>query len=226
MAKSTLRLEVRRLRRQGKGINEIARLLNARKHSVSLWCRDIELTEKQKGKLWKRSKTRFYKNFKAYCERKRQKTKLKIKKLKDKGVNRIGNLNTRELFIGGALLYWAEGFKAGHQVGFVNSDSSMIKFFIAWITKCCGVDEDRLKARVGINISHKHRVVGIENYWSKITGIPKSQFNKPSYKKVKWQKQFEKPEDYYGVLQIRVLRSTDLLREILGYIKGLRIQAG
>lgn len=224
MAKATLRLKVREFRRQGKSINEITKLLDARKHSVSLWCRDIELTEEQKQKLWKRSKTRFYRNFKAYCERKRQKTKTKIKKLKDRGVNRVGNLNKREFFIGGAFLYWAEGFKSGHQVGFVNSDPDMIKFFINWITRCCGVKKDRLKARIGINISHKHRVDEVENYWSQITDIPRSQFNKPSYKKTKWQKQFEKPEDYYGVLQIRVLKSTDLLREILGYIAGLRNQ--
>lgn len=226
MAKSVLRLKVRKLRRQGKSINEIAKLTGASKYSVSLWCRDIELSEKQKRELWNKSKANSSGKFRAYCERKRKETKEKIEKLKKKGVETIGSLSERELFVAGVLLYWAEGFKTGHQVGFANSDPDMIKFFINWLTKYCSVSKNRLKARVGLNISHKNRISEIENYWGKVTGLSESQFNKPSYKKTKWKKKFENPEKYYGVLQIRVLKSADLLREICGHIEGLRNQAG
>lgn len=216
MAKSTQRLKARELRRQGKSINKIVRLTGTTRDSVSSWCRDIELSKAQKQKLWSKSRAKSQKRFQAYCERRRRETKEKIEKLKKKRIKAIGFLNEREIFVAGALLYWAEGFKTGGQVGFANSDPDMIKFFINWVTGCCDISRDRLKARVGLNISHKHRIAEIEDYWSRVTGLSKTQFNKPSYKKTNWKKRFENPEKYYGVLQIRVLKSTDLLRKIRG----------
>ncbi len=222
MAKSEERLEARRLRRQGRSINEILKLVNVSKKSITTWCHDIKLTKKQEEKLWKRAKLKRVKNFRKYCERRRRQTEKKIARLYQEGIDRIDKLSKKEFFITGIALYWAEGFKTGHQVGFANSDPGMVKFFINWLMTCCGVSKKRLKVRVGANISHKDRINKIDNYWIKITGLPKNQFNKPSYKKASWKKKFEKPEEYFGVLQIRVLKSTDLLRKILGYIEGLR----
>jgi predicted transcriptional regulator len=48
MMKSRLRLEARRLREEGKSVKEIQTMLGVSKASVSVWVRDIELTEAQK----------------------------------------------------------------------------------------------------------------------------------------------------------------------------------
>ena len=69
----------------------------------------------------------------------------------------------------------------------------------------------------------KKKTKDIEKYWSKLTEIPISQFQKPFYQKVKWQKIYEHPENYHGVLRIRVKRSTDFLRKIKGYIEGFKL---
>jgi hypothetical protein len=41
--------------------------------------------------------------------------------------------------------------------------------------------------------------------------------------KNKGQKQYDHPENYHGVLRIRVRKSTDFLRKIKGYIEGLNL---
>jgi len=55
--------------------------------------------------------------------------------------------------------------------------------------------------------------------------MDKEYFQKPFYQKVKWQKKYDHPENYHGVLRIRVRKSTDFLRKIRGYINGLSLSA-
>jgi hypothetical protein len=120
-------------------------------------------------------------------------------------------------------LYWAEGFKKDNQVGFSNSDSLMIKLFVLWLRNCCGVESERLRFRIGVNEQHKARVVVIEEYWSNFLGVSKNQFQKPFFQKSQWKKVYENSDQYYGVLRVRVTKSTDLLRLIMGWINGLKI---
>lgn len=222
MAKSAQRIEARRLRREGFSINEIAEKIKSSKRTISRWCGDVELNDKQKEILWNRAKTRYSKNFRKYCERKKIKTQQKINRLRKKGIKEIGGLSNRELFVTGVALYWAEGFKKDSRIGFANTDPAMISFFIKWLKKCLKVDSKELSYCVTVNDDHQARINEIEEYWSKELGINKSQFTKPFYQKVKWKKKFENPEKYYGVLRVRVAKSLDRLRVIHGYIEGLK----
>lgn len=222
MAKSAQRLEARRLRKRGFSINEIAGKLDFSKRTISRWCNDIELNIQQKQLLWSRAKVKFNRNFRKYCERKHQKTVDKIEGLGREGVKKIGKLNQRELFIAAVALYWAEGFKKDTRFGFANTDPAMIRFCLKWLKECLGINNKEISLSVTVNISYQDKIGEIEKYWGKITGIPKTQFNKPFFQKTKWIKEYEKPDDYHGVLRIRIMKSTDLLRKIKGYIGGLK----
>lgn len=222
MVKSTQRLEARKLRKKGFSINEIARKIGFSKRTVSRWCNDIVLNSKQKRILWSRAKVKFNKNFKKYCERKHQKTIDKIEESRREGVKKIGKLNQRELFVAGVALYWAEGFKKDMRFGFANTDPEMIKFCLKWLRKCLRISNEEITLSVTANISYKEKIGKIEKYWGRVIGIPETQFTKPFFQKTKWLKEYEKPDDYHGVLRIRVSKSTDLLRKIKGYIEGLK----
>ena len=222
MAKSAQRLEARRLRKRGFSINEIANRISFSKRTVSRWCNDIELNEEQGKILWARTKVKYNKNFRKYCERKHQKKLEKIESLKLKGIKELGELTKRELFIAGVALYWAEGFKKDMRFGFANSDPAMIKFCLKWLKNCLGINNQEITLCVTANIDYQDKIGVIERYWARVTGIPKTQFTKPFYQKTKWTKEYEKPDDYHGVLRIRVVRSTDLLRKIKGCIEGLK----
>ena len=222
MAKSAQRLEARRLRKRGFSINEIAKSVGFSKRTVSRWCNDILLDLKQKQILWLRAKVKHNENFKKYCERKHQKTIDKIEGLRREGMKKIGKLNQGELFIAGVALYWAEGFKKDMRFGFANSDPAMIKFCLKWLKECLGIKNKEISLSVTANISYQEKIGKIEKYWEKVAGIPKTQFTKPFFQKTKWLKEYEKPNDYHGVLRIRVVRSTDLLRKIKGFIEGLK----
>jgi transcriptional regulator with XRE-family HTH domain len=225
MAKSKERLKALKLRRKGESIKSIAKQLGVSVGSVSVWCRGVVLTEDQTKKLEQQGKDPFYGKRMEYAIARRKTLDAKINRLRTEGVRQVGALNSRELFLVGIALYWSEGFKKDSQAGFANSNPEMIKLFIKWLNESCGYTSDDLLLRLTINISHKHREEGIKEYWSHVTKVPVEVFGKTFYQNVKWQKIYENPNEYYGVLRVKVRRSTDFLRKIHGWIEGLSLQA-
>jgi hypothetical protein len=221
MAKSELKLLARVHRHNGKGIKTIAHELKVSSSTVSLWCKDIKLTEEQIIQLEKNSHDPFYGKRLDYSLRQQEKRKFKNSEIKTEALKLIGNLSDRDILMSGAALYWAEGFKKDKMVGFSNSDPVMVRFILKWFRNCMGVRDEMVKLRVVINESHKHREEDIRDYWEKVTKIPKEEFYRTTFQKVNWKKTYEKPEEYFGILRVRVLKSTDLLRKILGLIEGL-----
>ena len=102
----------------------------------------------------------------------------------------------------GAALYWAEGSKSLNgfsSVDFCNSDSRMIRLFLEFLRKICGVDEERL--RVHLYCYADQDIAEIKKYWANLTKIPLSQFVKPYIRK-----DFsieKKREMKYGLAHIR-----------------------
>jgi len=221
MAKSILRREARDLRSKGLGIKTIAHKLDVSSSSVSLWCRDIILRPEQIKELERHSRDPQYGRRLEYTKRLRETKNKKIHLLFEEGKNEVGTVTKRELFIAGIALYWAEGFKKDNLVGFSNSDPAMIAIFMKWL-HLCSVEKNRLKFRVGVNEAYRDKVRDIEGYWRKILHIQADHFQKPFFQRVQWKKIYDRPEEYHGVLRVRVAKSTDLLRKIRGWIEGLK----
>jgi hypothetical protein len=153
----------------------------------------------------------------------KKKTLLKARKLQKIGIKKVGILSKRELFLVGSSLYWAEGFKKDSQAGLGSLDPAMIKLYIKWLKDCFGYKNDDLIFRVTANISHKDRIKEIEKYWSTLLDVPLEQFQKPFFQDVKWKKTYDNPNEYFGVLRVKVRKSKDFLREIYGFIEGLKL---
>lgn len=225
MPKLVQKIEAIRLRKTGKSLRSIAKKLNVSASSVSSWCRDIRLTAEQEKILDTNSRNPYYAGRGIYLKKLKRKTNSKIKRLQKIGIKKIGTLNRHELFLTGAALYWAEGFKKDSQVGLGSLDPSMIKFYIKWLKTCFGYQNKDFIFRVTANINHKHRIREVEKYWSKLLEVPLGQFQKPFFQNVKWKKIYENPNEYFGVLRVKVRKSKDFLREIYGYIEGLKLNA-
>lgn len=83
----------------------------------------------------------------------------------------------RELKTLGTALYWGEGYKTekSKTVDFANSDPAMIRVFLVFLRKICGIDEKRLRILL---YCHNNPSVHIR-YWSAVTSIHERQFTKP-----------------------------------------------
>ena len=94
------------------------------------------------------------------------------------------NLSKKEeiLKLAGIMLYWTEGAKLNLLtraivIDFTNSNPRMIKLFLKFLRKICGVDEKRL--RVLLYCYADQDIEALKKYWYRITEVPSKQFIKP-----------------------------------------------
>jgi len=213
----------RKLRKQGKSFREIASILKLPLATVFLWAKSVEISEENKSLLYKKSLESLQRGRLLAQTVKKQKYRQEVEHNLNLGRQIIGNIFTkRDLDCIGTALYWAEGFKKDHRLGFANSDPIMIRLFLYWLKKRLNVPKNEIRLRVGINRLFEERIGEIEQYWSDVTGIPLSQFQKPFYQNSRLTRLYPNHTTYFGVLRIRANKQNIVFRKILGMIEGMK----
>ena len=151
------------------------------KSTLSLWLRDVPLTEDQQRALDLRSPeaaTRRATAIRASAAQRRE-------RVQAEACAQISNLSESELFVAGVVAYWAEGAKnkpwrTGTRVSFLNSDPAMIQLFLRWL-RLLGVDDERLQYRVCIHESAD--VEASESFWARVVGVQESGLDRTTLKR-------------------------------------------
>jgi hypothetical protein len=210
--------EARRMRRdEGRSMKEIATLLGVSKSSVSLWVRDIELTDEQHAALQARN---------ALHERQCLARAAMSAKARARRVawQRDGRRRARTLghsYAGGCMLYWAEGSRNRNRIIFTNSDPAMARFFVEFVRDFFGVGRERFRVTCNLFADHEARQREIEEFWLGTVGLPriclcKSTVNR--YSRYSQKKRTNKLP--YGTCRIAV-HSTEIAQTIYGSIQEL-----
>jgi hypothetical protein len=216
-----------KLRKRGYSYQDILKVIKVSKSSLSLWLKNIKLSEEQQNHLNSRVENGHLLGAKAA----RDKRLLISKEIRNDAINEVGKISKKEMLMLGAMLYWGEGSKQSDRnvsqpVEFVNSDFRMCNFFIKWITEIVGVDINNLVFRVYINETKKDYSEKYINIWSKIINIPSSKiktfFTKDRHSNLKRSSR----DNYKGQLRIVIKKSTNLNRRISGLIDGICLQSG
>lgn len=132
----------------------------------------------------------------------------------------------------GIMLYWAEGSKQKESnisqgLIFSNSDPKMVQIFLKWLIECLEIPLSNINFDIYLHSDCENRAKEISGYWSKISSFPISKFGKIYYKKHKLKSNRKnKGLNYFGLIRIKVSRSTDLNRKINGWIEGIYKQCG
>lgn len=211
------RILARQLREQGLSFSEIMQKIpNLSKGTLNGWLKGVELSENQKQRLFARikdgaTKGRLKGAFTNH-QRRMEITFEIINSAKKEVVERIMN----PLFTMGVMLYWAEGDKSQERVGFTNADPTMIQFIMKWFREVCGTSEE--KFRVALSIMTLHDKNASEKFWSEITGIPLSRFNKTRIKQTLLRG--KRNPSYMGTCRI-VISDKNLFRKIMGWKMGI-----
>lgn len=122
----------------------------------------------------------------------------------------LDSLEKTELLALAIGLFLGEGNKRDHfHIRFTNSDSKIIKVFLEFIRKICGVREQKIKAF--INIFDDRVYEKCLNYWVGITRIPFTRFYKPTIRPRKIGTYKNKSK--YGTITI-IISNTKLLNQI------------
>jgi hypothetical protein len=221
--KQDKREEVIRFRKQGFSYSEIRRFVHASKSSLSLWLRDIVLSDDQVKRLRRKGDVARLLGSKALKEARIRKQKLII----NDAISEVKPLSGTDLWLIGVVLYWAEGSKQkeynpSQRVCFSNSDPAMLKIFLKWLRDCLCVNPEDIVFEIYIHETYQRTREELSKYWSKVTNYPLNKFNTIYYKKNKVHSyRKNRGEGYHGVLRISVKKSTDLNRKITGWIYGV-----
>lgn len=209
--------KARSLRREGLSINQIVAQTGFSKGSVSVWVRDIVLTEEQRQKVTARGRS-------VESVERRRLSRLanghaKARRVIDLAKEDIEDVSRIELKIIGAMLYLGEGGKTmKNMVRVTNSDPAVIQMMMCFFRKVCLVPE--IKFYGHIHTFDNADVETTEKYWSEVTGIPRDQFHK-TYVKQSSASLHKRKTLPYGTLDIGV-NDTKLFLRIMGWIEKVK----
>lgn len=223
-AKDDLRETAVAMRKEGRSYREIQAVVGVAKSTLSLWLRDVPLTDDQQRALELRgpaaTSARAAEN-RVVGARRRAVVQAQAKA-------QITELSESELFVAGVVAYWAEGAKnkpwrEGQSVKFMNSDPKLIRLFLSWL-RLIGVSPDRLIFRLHIHESADSS--DAVAFWSEVVGAPRSQFGNCTIKthKPTTIRKNVGPE-YHGCLLVYVRNSSALNLQIQGWCEGLSAAA-
>jgi len=215
--KLDLKIKAKELRKQGKSIKEIKKILDVSLSSVSVWVRDIKLTKSQLKDLYLNKRSGNLKGSIVAAQNKIKQRELTTKNIKEQSRKEIGFLSKRDRFIIGVAIYAGEGGKTDRDISFVNADPKMIKFMIDWFRDFCDVPEDKFRGSLYIhdNLNEKQA----KNFWSSLTKIPINQFTK-SYIVKNNKNRLRNIKHINGIFRIKI-SNANLHRRIIGWVDGM-----
>lgn len=209
------------LRRSGIGYQEIRSQLGIAKSTLWRWLKLAGMVEIQPQRLTELKRLAQRKAAKVNHDRRIERTQVIVEAAKKD----IGLLTDRDLFMLGAALYWAEGSKqkphnVSEKVIFTNSDPQAVKTMLLWLQRSCGVSLDDMIFEIYLHETAE--AVRAQQFWSEQLDLPIERLQKIRWKRHKISTQRKNIGDtYYGLVRVKVRRSTDLNRKITGWITGI-----
>lgn len=165
-----LRTDAESLRDQGYSYNMISETLGVAKSTMSYWFKDRPFTPNEE--TMERIKSGSNRGGAVKHNRK----VAEVLQLRAIGVDEVGQLSRRDLWMLGLGIYIGEGAKTIEAIRISNSDPAVIKIAIRWLKECCGLSGDNISIRL-----HLYPDSDIEasiRYWRAITRLPASRFMK------------------------------------------------
>jgi hypothetical protein len=176
MAKRELHARAIEMRRKGLSYSHIKRELGVSKSSLSLWLREVPLSESQILKLHTKTEAQI-ERCRASKARKRSD---RLQEVRARAEQTLGKLSKRELLLCGYFLYWGEGSKTQIlTTSLSNTDPAALVFFKSWL-ELMGVPEAKMRVRLQLyaDMNPEEEV----RYWSDVLSLPRSSFMNPYIK--------------------------------------------
>lgn len=199
------------LRRQGYSYGEIRKEIPVSKSTLSLWLKDLSLTDSEKDAAEERRNR----------DASRWRTAAKVsRKRRMEEESHIFKIQEREAFDRnvsdpffqvGLALYWAEGAKASSSFAFTHSDPEMVRLMLAWVRKYLKVEEGEIGMRIYTYKSFNHG--NQEALWAFACGVPAARFKKTLYKNEPLSR--KRSANVLGSARIELGRAAYLRRMIL-----------
>lgn len=156
----------------------------------------------------------------------RQKARvIEISQFKEKGIQEIGSLSKRDLWMVGLGLWIGEGSKTIEQIRLVNSDPRVIRLFVHWLREICKLEDENIT--VAMHLYPDSDPLASMRYWMRITSLPSGQFRKTQIDRRLDKQQQKLGKTPHGTLHVTVAsnknpdRGVRLYRRMMGWIAAI-----
>lgn len=210
-AKPLERENARQLRREGKSVKTIARELGVSTGSVSLWVKDIPLTDEQKSILG----TGGNQHLASLANQEQSRSR----RMEWQEAGREMYLREGKEFAAGCAVYWAEGSKRRNEVSFCNTDEKMLVFFLSFLRRFFGIKDEEVSLSINCYLNNGLTLEQIQHHWLKVLELPGSCVRKATLKS-KYYDGKSSGKHPHGVCRVRVCK-TDIHQKIFGAISEM-----
>jgi transposase-like protein len=214
--KTREREQARQLRLQrGYSIKQIAAALGVARSSVSVWVRDIELSEEQHQALRERNPIYNQQRAGRGVTSERRRAERRSYQAHGRALARKGD----PLHAAGCMLYWAEGWKDRNRLHFSNADPEAVRLFVLFLRTYFDLQDADMRLTCHLFADHIERQREIERYWLRVAGLPETSLYRSIvnvYSRASGRKRVNKLPN--GTCRIAVNR-TRVVQSILGAIQ-------
>ena len=224
------RVKALRLRIEGRSYNEIQKEVGVAKSTLSLWLRDVVLSEAALKRLESRLRQGVTNGFVKRNKLQTHVARQRMIATRQRARALVPKLSRDDLMLAGALLYWAEGYKrlrvrngkeiTSHVISFVNSDPEMITLFVCFLKEILNISPKNIRLCMRLYPHINEKEAG--SYWSKIVGLTKENFIASTYL-VTGASKGVRPHNRlpYGTLQVAV-NDTNRFHHLMGLVEGVK----
>lgn len=212
-----------KLRRAGLTYSEILLEISVAKSTLSDWLYSVGLSKKQKQRI---TEKRLASALKGASVKKAARL-ARVQKILTDSSAQIKNLSSREQWLIGVALYWAEGSKEkdwhpGSPLVFSNSDPEMIRYFLFWLQDSLNISRDDIHFHLYLHDMYKEKAEKIISFWIAKTGFERKSFEGVYFKRNKdGTVRKNVGDNYTGVLRVIVRRSSEYTRMVAGWVNGI-----
>jgi transcriptional regulator with XRE-family HTH domain len=211
--KTEERQRARELRADGWSVKEIHEALGVSRSSVSLWVRDVALTDEQRRALANRMREG------PLVAGERSAAAARAIRRTHQAEGRRLARERDDSYAAGCMLYWAEGSKKRNRVCLVNSDPELVAFFARFLRAHFNVRAEQMRVTCNLFADHSDRQREIESFWLAALELPDACLMKSTvnvYSKYSTKKRAGKLP--YGTCSL-VVHSTRIVQTIYGSIQ-------
>jgi hypothetical protein len=201
----------RRLRREGWTYGEIMDVLPVGKGTLSGWCREIRLSDKQIEAIKARVPSQ-----KGVPKDTNWKRRLEIEQIRADARTSFRSLRSDPKWVAGVTMYWAEGAKTSPRLGMANTDARALRLFICWVRRYLDPNAEFVLA-LHLHFGNDERAA--KRWWANELGLGEVPFHKTfvkppgtGHRKNRW---------LHGVCRVQVRRSANAYHTMMEWISCL-----
>lgn len=153
-----------------------------------------------------------------------------ISEMMEQGKIDVGMLSQRDLLMLGIGLYMGEGTKLYEITRFINSNPEYVSCAMKWFREVCLIEDRHFSVAVHLYPDSNEKLA--KRYWSKVTKVPLSQFEKVQVDRRLAKSEKKKRKLPYGTAHVTIRAcgnkqlGVNLHRRIMGWIEAVIAQAG